>query len=477
MTNRTFTSDNMLAAQFSENAGIYAIMLGYNKQKTPQSFILYQLTTPNITFTSLYCSVDLVFIGHSCIAYAKRTQTTVVPPNTTNSDTFYVRIRFLSSGTILSLDPMFPSNSGNLTDVRILPFGGYAVITRVYHGQNYNFTLDLYDEDGKLSKYDSPLKQTTANFDGAFGVLRNNSILVALNETTTSWQILLADLPPLSQYNKSDYGNIHVREAYPPTNFMYLPLNTNTINITFNVLISLSDANLVIYQKINNKFVLRQLINSKNCNNCITSGENITLNVLNCTFNDPGGHYFIQMDNNFVKSDVYNEPVLGIDKNMWNFQTNNITENTDNSGDIRGILRLTTFGSRYFQELNDSGKHDFFVTLIDQLIPMIPTEKGRLGFSYRHQHSSSNILISLLIHEAKDNEKLTAANIKDYLHQLIINKAFTVISMGNVTNFLDESYGFQQSQDIGKNHSALITIVIMTFIILLLLPFILNFKH
>ncbi|CAG8844837.1 17456_t:CDS:2, partial [Gigaspora margarita] len=50
-TNRTFTSDNVLAAQFSANAGIYAIMLGYNKPKTPQSFILYQLTTPNITFT------------------------------------------------------------------------------------------------------------------------------------------------------------------------------------------------------------------------------------------------------------------------------------------------------------------------------------------------------------------------------------------------------------------------------------------
>ncbi|RIA99799.1 hypothetical protein C2G38_1571877, partial [Gigaspora rosea] len=63
---RTLTSDNKLAAQFSENAGIYAIMLGYNQSNTPQSFILYQLTTPNITFTGLYCSVDFVFIGHSC---------------------------------------------------------------------------------------------------------------------------------------------------------------------------------------------------------------------------------------------------------------------------------------------------------------------------------------------------------------------------------------------------------------------------
>ncbi|KAF0456451.1 hypothetical protein F8M41_001349 [Gigaspora margarita] len=496
-TKRNFTSDNMLTAQFSANAGIYAVMLGYNPPKISQSFILYQLTTPNITFTGLYCSVDFVFIGHSCIAYAKPTQTTVVTSNTTNSGTFYVRIRFLSSGTIQSIDPMFPPNSGNLTNVRTLPFGGYAVITRVNNNRrNYNFTLDLYDEDGKLSEYDSTLKQITANFDGAFAVLRNNTILVALNETISSWQILLVDLPPLSQYNKSDYGNLLVRKAYPPTNFTDLPLNTNMISITFNVPVLLSDAKLAIYQKINNKSTLRQFINSTycnycilstycnncmlstNCNNCNISREAIILNVLSCTFNDPGGHYFIQMDNNFVKSDVYNEPILGIDKNMWNFQTDNITsseKNTDNSGDIRGILRLTIDGSRYFQELNDSRKHDFFVTLIEQPIPMIPTENGRLESDKHYQLNSSNILISLFIYEAKDNEKLTAANIKDYLHQLIINKEFTVISMGNVTKFLDETYGFQQSQDIGKNHIALIIIVFIAFIILLL-PFILSFK-
>ncbi|RIB05361.1 hypothetical protein C2G38_601094 [Gigaspora rosea] len=230
-------------------------------------------------------------------------------------------MRFLSSGTILSFDLMFPPNSRNLANLRTLPFGGYALITRVYYGQNINFILDLYDEGDKLSEYDSPLKQITANFYGVFDVLQNNTILVALNETTTSWQILLADLPPLSQYNTIDYGNLLVRETYLPTNFKYLPLNTNMINITFNVPVSLSDANLSIYQKINNNFTLRQFINSKNCKNCITSGEVITLNVLNCTFNDPGGHYFIQMDNNFVKSAEYDEPILGINQNMWSFQT------------------------------------------------------------------------------------------------------------------------------------------------------------
>ncbi|RIB27420.1 hypothetical protein C2G38_1777401 [Gigaspora rosea] len=191
MTIRTFTSNKTLAVQFSANAGIYAIMLGYNQPKTPKSFILYQLTTPNITFTGLYCSVDFVFIGHSCIASIR----------TTAVSTFYVRIRFLSSGTILSLDQMFPPNNGSLTNLRMLPLGGYALITRVYHGQIINFTFNLYDDDDKLSEYNFPLKQITANFDGAFDVLQNNTMLVALNETTTSWQILSVNLPLLSPYN------------------------------------------------------------------------------------------------------------------------------------------------------------------------------------------------------------------------------------------------------------------------------------
>ncbi|CAG8795944.1 19035_t:CDS:2, partial [Gigaspora rosea] len=349
---RTLTSDNKLAAQFSENAGIYAIMLGYNQSNTPQSFILYQLTTPNITFTGLYCSVDFVFIGHSCIASLERKQTTAVPSTPTNSSTFYVRIRFFSSGAILSLDPMLPLNNGSLTNVRTLPFGGYAVITRAYYGQNINYTLNLYNASNALSEYDSSLKQITANFNGAFDVLQNNTILVALNETTTSWQILVADLPPLSPFSESGYGNLHVNATYPQINLKYLPLNTNMINITFNGPIAFSDGNLYIYQKINSTFILRQLINNRYLNllyDCgRISGGVITLKVLSCTFNDPGGHYFIQMDNNFVKSAVYNKPILGIDQNMWSFQTNNNTsseKNIDNSGDIRGILRLTISGS------------------------------------------------------------------------------------------------------------------------------------
>ncbi|CAG8488629.1 6242_t:CDS:2 [Scutellospora calospora] len=43
--------------------------------------------------------------------------------------------------------------------------------------------------------------------------------------------------------------------------------------------------------------------------------------VLSCTFNDPGGKYYIQIDSNFVKRTENNVSILGINPNVWTFQT------------------------------------------------------------------------------------------------------------------------------------------------------------
>ncbi|CAG8539449.1 11432_t:CDS:2, partial [Dentiscutata heterogama] len=468
-TTNSFQTSDPLSALITAKAGIYAILLGYNQTRTSQRTILYEMITSNLTFANVYCSVDYAFTGHTCIisvqhrifiptvnvTYSNVTTTTLVgatttavvqvippvnvtivnntaPPNIT-TETFYIKIRFLSTGSVISLDPIIPPNKGYLANFRTLPFGGYALISRAYYGiYCTNYTLYIYDEN---DNYNSQLKQIIANFDGAFDILQNNTNLVALNGTTTSWKILSIVLP---QNNNSGYGNIHVSATYPPMNATDLPLNTNKINITFNEPISFSEASLTIYQKIDQTDIVRQFINSSVCsisNGCIISGVVLTIKVLNCTFNDPGGHYYIQMDNNFVKNDEYSEPLLGIDPNTWSFQT----------GDIRGMLRLTDFGSQYFQRLNDSENHDFFVTLINELTLMIPIESGRLGSNKYYQLSTTNVLIPLFIRETKDDERLTAADVKDNLHQLILNKAVTGISRGNVTKFLDDTYGFQQA--------------------------------
>ncbi|CAG8783361.1 4407_t:CDS:2, partial [Gigaspora margarita] len=407
-TSKTFTSNSTLATQFSVDAGIYAIMLGYNQSTTPQSLILYQLTTPNLTFTRLYCSVDFVYIGHSCIAYVTQKQTsqiqnittnvitttitpttaapTVVPVTTTvtappttitNSENFYVKIRFLSTGSVLASDLMFPQNKGSLTNVRTLPYGGYAVINRTYFGRNINYTFELHNESDALANYNFPIRPLITNFNGEFDILKNNTMFVALNETITSWQILSAQLPSLSPYNDS---------------------------------IKLNDGNLRIYQKTNDgNITLRQLINTKSCNlgnGCNASGNVVTLKVLA-----------------------------------------NIQPISKRAGDIQGALRLTNDGTQHFNGLSKEDKDSFFDNLIKELTNLIPTENGRLSTNKHTQmdpNDSSKIIISISISEAKGSDKMTATQIQSNLILLITNKEFTGISTGSTTKFLDETYGYQR---------------------------------
>ncbi|CAG8767765.1 1034_t:CDS:1, partial [Ambispora leptoticha] len=223
-------------SQFSANAGLYAIMLKYNQTNTPRKIILHEMSDQNLTFTNLYCYVDYVYIGHSCIMGVIRTQhnqiqnitttivtTTVTPtgapptvlsvtttisaPSTaktiTTINSAYVKLRFLSSGSVLSLDPIYPKLNTTLPTLtfRKLPLGGYVSITHTLSGRNINYDFDLYDENDKLISYNFPFKPIVGSAYGIFNILNNNKMIVALNETTTSWSLLSIETPILSQYS------------------------------------------------------------------------------------------------------------------------------------------------------------------------------------------------------------------------------------------------------------------------------------
>ncbi|CAG8730779.1 14285_t:CDS:10, partial [Dentiscutata erythropus] len=504
-TNRVVTSDP-LSDVFSARAGIYAILLTYNQTRTSERIILYEISTPNISFTALYCSVDYVFIGHSCIVPVQRivqetyitnvtyynistttvtaTRTTTLVSSSTTAVvgvptqfptqiptpinvsipvtnttptimTSYIRIRFLSSGSVLTLNPLINITTSLQPMIRTLPLGGHTFILRPVdnqNNQNIDFFFTLYDENNRLSPSEYLQQPILANLYGAFDVTQNNMLLVAQNETTTSWSLLSINLPALSPLKDSGYGNLHVTTTYPQRNSTDLTLNTKVINITFQEQISLSDGNLIIYQSINQTNILRQIINSRTCdvntNKCSINNNTVRLEAFSSTFNDPSGQYFIQMDNNFVKSALYNEPILGIEPNIWTFQTaKNVS--TARAGDVSGKLLLTVAGSNQFSQLNDSGKYQFFTSLIDELTVRIPIAVGRLSTNGHTQFvnpwsESEQILISLFIKESsKNDEKLTVVT-RSELDTLIKEKQFTGISTGAVTNLLDEKYGFQQ---------------------------------
>ncbi|CAG8780325.1 8503_t:CDS:2, partial [Cetraspora pellucida] len=471
--------------EFASTAGLYVQILGYNQTSTPKRIILYELPQKNLTFLQLYCSVDYVAIGHSCIVTVNHTQTTVNQVNTTvtatttvagpagtsavpiattvpqsissqNTDIFYVKIRFLSSGALLSLDPVSPSSNNTLgVNVKTLPYGGYILLSRErskVDSVSVNLNFSLFDEDNKLSDYSFPTKPIVANLLGAIDVTQNNTFLVALNESSlNSWSFLSVSLPKLNPYNDNGYGNFHISDTYPQNKLVNLELGYNTINITYHDSIKFSDGVLTIYQTTSDGSFLRQAINSRTCDTstrCKVADKVVILKVLDCTFNEPNGTYYIKMDTNFVQSAQYGEPILGIDPNLWTFQTVNSGDSGLHDSSITGSIRLTIDGTRHFQNMSSSEKSDFLDALVNELTIKVPTEKKRLNTNQNVQldtSSKSNLLILLTINGAQPGNKLYSNDVQKNLDQLIRNKQDTPISIGNST-YLDDIYGFQTNK-------------------------------
>ncbi|CAG8824822.1 1083_t:CDS:2, partial [Racocetra persica] len=112
-----------------------------------------------------------------------------------------------------------------------------------------------------------------------------------------------------------------------------------------------------------------------------------------------------QMDNNFVKSSIYDEAIFGIDPYVWIFRTADININ-ERSGDIWGLLQLTTNGTPYFYKLSDSERSVLFTEFINELTVIIPTENGRLSTT-------------------KSGEKLSSTRLANNFNQLITNGALS----------------------------------------------------
>ncbi|CAG8812413.1 17927_t:CDS:2, partial [Gigaspora rosea] len=181
---------------------------------------------------------------------------------------------------------------------------------------NVNFTFHLYDEDNEPSSWKFLQQPIISNLASLYDILPNNTMLIARNETTTTWNLFAINLPQLEPFNDSGYGNLHVNSTCPSKGSNSLLLKSEIIYIKYQENVSLSDGYLTIYQIINQNNVLRQRINSKTCQ-CNISCIVVKINIFPCTFNYPGGKYFIQIDNNFVKNFEYGEPQLGIQPNIW----------------------------------------------------------------------------------------------------------------------------------------------------------------
>jgi len=92
--------------------------------------------------------------------------------------------------------------------------------------------------------------------------------------------------------------------------------------------VELSDGNITILQSNGGGHdIVRQIVflNSIQHENYIRISDEdpttVNITILDSTFNVPDETYYVLIDNNFVKSQIYKEPLYGLNEEVWTFKT------------------------------------------------------------------------------------------------------------------------------------------------------------
>src|SRR3954454_22853575 len=117
------------------------------------------------------------------------------------------------------------------------------------------------------------------------------------------------------------YQNPNLKNTYPSINeSVELP---SQIIINYNIPVTLSTGNLTIYQyDENDNIVLRQSNFGPDIRYVqMINDTTISVKALPSTFHKINAKFGIKVDNNFVKSQLTQEPLVGISERLWTFTT------------------------------------------------------------------------------------------------------------------------------------------------------------
>ncbi|CAB4495910.1 unnamed protein product [Rhizophagus irregularis] len=456
-SNSTLNATNPL----SPRGQVSILPIGYNQNPSP-SLLIYQTTTPNLNFTFLFCDIAFFEVGHVCILTISQT----VPTGTSPSESFYIKINFLSSGSVLSFQsqanslilPNVNPNPNLVWAVNSLTFGGYLLTNIVPTGPDqhfiYGFLIDGYNSVLIPWEFHNPVP---LGIKGVYQILRNNTLLVSQLETEYYyWRFQVIDLPKFNG-NKDkgylNYNNFNVESTDPTINSTISP-DIQNVKINFYGPVELSDGNLTIYQLIDNKPYLRQYITKSSCTVSI-DGKTVIAKILDSTFSVSGGIYYIKMDNNFVRDKTYKESLLGIRDNIWSFNVKQ--KEVPFAPSMNGLLRLTPDGTKYFDRLSQKNRSDFFNNLLNDLAKAIPVPRSRLTSDEKTQLDLSvnekQYLISIGVEETRvDNDYLSVETVFNNINTMVKSKDLTLINDGQASKYLDQSYGFIRTLDLWKTY-------------------------
>ncbi|CAG8595015.1 12_t:CDS:2 [Diversispora eburnea] len=454
------------------SAAVYVLTKGYDDKQFGAPKLLYQSNLANITISNIFSGISSTGIGQVCTLNI--TQNTV-----TSSRNYYVKLNFLSSGSVteiipipLSYLPVLPSNSTTRWLVASIPYGGYVFYGRFPDANNNtNVYVYYFDEyENKFTAWDSR-EPSVLNLRGIFIILPNNTMLISQMEDFNMWSFLTTDIPKLTNLD-NNYSNLQINSTSPSINDNISTL-TNNITITYYEPVELSDGNISIYQIDNSgNNIIRQFVNGiKSSDFCSISDDGLTVTVklIKSTFSNPNSKFYVKIGSNFARSRAYKESLMGV-YDVWKFNTNPIEEPL--AGKVSGVLRLTIEGTEYFENLNSTGKNQFFANLHLELSKIIPINIKRLSSNGKTQvdttvSPSRQIFISLNIEPS--NEGRSVASIIDNLNEMIKYKSITSIGLNPITKYLDENFGFTPKQDLWDEYKCRFLGVLLILAILLVL--------
>ncbi|RGB30362.1 hypothetical protein C1646_765464 [Rhizophagus diaphanus] len=455
-TGSTTISTTPLTPQF----GIYCLLLGYGKGITQGPIVLYQTLTP-ISVLLLDCEFSYVGVGQTCMIIA----------NSTLTDKIFIKIDFLSSGTVYNITTF--QNSAITTDYNIksLRYGGYFSFYAVRSIDKKNFDIYGYIMDyyGTLFNWDLTYP-TLTNPIADILVLPNNTLVIPQPEEGKSWSLLTTDLYKIEGERDHGYDNLHIDTTIPKIGDVINSSETKFLIIKYYNKVSLSpNRNVTILQDDGTSHgIIRQMTSMTSTGddgydkfvNLIDDefGSIINITIIDSTFNKPGGRYYVLIDDGFASSKDYHEPMIGIQSSVWNFTTlqdddhpTNIKgqyQKIVNSVSINGKIRLTLDGTVYFKSIrHDKNKRkEFFDNLTQELAKAIPVSTERITSSGRHEIDTSvspeQYILSINIEKVKNKDDNSVNLVASDLNTLIKNKFITLIGSGEYSNYLDHEYGY-----------------------------------
>ncbi|CAG8631807.1 16370_t:CDS:2 [Dentiscutata erythropus] len=353
------------------------------------------------------------------------------------------RVDFSGAGNIWNMKNI----SNDDYSIQPLQFGGYLMIVtseeNLLYGRILDENGDFYGNWSLPQPLNDPIHKST------YVLLTNDSIIAVENQNNSIWKVTCDNSTKLTG---QDYKfNNPIISSTKPALGSRVNESTNQLYLSFTYPVILSTSNISIYQRINGgkDDLLRQKFQgdspNKFCRIDPNDNKTVIIDVLPSTFNEPNSHYYVVIEDNFVKRSDSNEALLGIDKNLWTLVTSfSIKFNFNYTLDqITGIIRLTPDGSSYYLSLSSDDQQNFNKQMATDLSYIIPVDVNRFtpinGFEEDMSTGTLQILLFFNIKDTTDLSKKSASNITQDFNTLLKYKNYNALMNYNTTLLIDEN--------------------------------------